>query len=113
MTTVAAPTAVVNLVVNQGDYWSQQITWKDSAGDLVDLTGYTAEMQARASASSTATVVDISDGDGITLGGDQGTILLELAATATAALAAGRSSNAPRRTVMPTPTGGLRPAPNR
>jgi hypothetical protein len=39
--------AIVNLTVEQGAYWDQPLLWKDSNGDPVDLTGYTADMQVR------------------------------------------------------------------
>ena len=57
-------------------------------GTPVDLSTYSAEMQVRANASSSTTIVSLTNGAGITLGAD-GTIALALSATATAAITAG------------------------
>ena len=69
----------------QGASWDYTLTWK-TAGTPVNLTGYTARMQVRASYDSGSAVVSLTSGTGITLGGTAGTVLLEMNATTTAAL---------------------------
>ncbi len=64
------------------------ITWKDSAGTAINLSGYTARMQVRETYSSTTPIVSLTNGAGITLGGAAGTIAIVISATTTAALAA-------------------------
>lgn len=60
------------------------LTWKDSAGDPIDLTGWSAAMQVRTEPRGTV-LADLSSGNGkITLGGAVGTIRLLVAATETA-----------------------------
>lgn len=73
----------------QGASFDYTLTWKTN-GTAVNLTGYSARMQVRQTADATATVLSISNGSGITLGGTAGTVLLEASATTTAALAAGQ-----------------------
>lgn len=70
----------------QGETWTRVIDWKDSDGDLVDLTGYSARLQFRR---GSALVLELASGDGITLGGTAGTITLTIDAEATADLEAG------------------------
>jgi hypothetical protein len=84
----------LNLEIDAGSYWSYTITWKDSAGNPVDLTGYQAQMQARPSVDSATvefslatpgnSLIPAPDGQ-ITLGGVDGTLLLELPASASSA----------------------------
>jgi hypothetical protein len=79
--------ASVDLSVEQGAYWDQQLVWKDANGDPVDLTGYTADMQVRENILSPTVIVELTtENDKITLGGALGTIDLVLTAAETAAL---------------------------
>ncbi len=72
----------------QGETFTRVITWKDSTGALVNLTGYTAKLQLRDTVS--ATVVDeFTDTTGLALGGAAGTITWTMTATETAALPVG------------------------
>jgi hypothetical protein len=58
-----------NLTIDQGAKLIWYVGYDDSNGDLVDLTGYTAKMQARQKASSSTTILDLSsDDDDIDLG---------------------------------------------
>ncbi len=54
-----------------------------------DLTGFSAALQVRETFDSTSTVVSLTNGTGITLGGTAGTIGVVIASTATAAIPAG------------------------
>lgn len=38
---------IYNFTINQGETFSKSVTWKDAAGVVVNLTGYTARMQLR------------------------------------------------------------------
>lgn len=73
-----------NLICPQGATFSKQLTWKiDDVA--VDLTTYSARMQVREKHSSTSTIVSLtSDAGDITLGGTEGTILIEIDADTTA-----------------------------
>lgn len=80
------PAAIHNITIEAGATFSWRITWKDDAGDPVDLSGYVARMQVRRSHSSDATIFALtSAGGGITLGGAAGTIDISISAAATAA----------------------------
>jgi len=79
-----------NFTIYQGGTFRYVITWKDENNTPINLTGYSAQMQARTSAASATTLLDISTASGgITLGGSAGTITLFLSAAATAALKEG------------------------
>ena len=83
------PAAKYDIALEQGASFSRTITWKDSDGNPVDLTGSTARMQVRtaiANRSTTAPLVDLTNGSGITLGGTAGTIVVNITAAQTAAL---------------------------
>jgi hypothetical protein len=82
--------ATHNFVCEQGATFSRQITWLDSNGAPLDLTGYTARMQVRATVDASSALFNLTSGAGdITLGGAAGTITIAISATATAAVAAG------------------------
>lgn len=73
----------------QGANFDYSLTWT-VAGSAVNLTGYSSRMQVRQYADSTATVLSLVNGTGITLGGTAGTIALSAVATATSAIEAGQ-----------------------
>ena len=74
----------------QGKRWLIELAWTDDAGDPIDLTGADCRMQLRARCAhddgTTAPLLDLSVGDGITLGDAEGTILTEVAAEDTEAI---------------------------
>jgi hypothetical protein len=79
-----------DLLIEQGATFSQVITYKE-AGVAVNLTGYTARMQVRASLESASALVELTTANSrIALGGTAGTITLSIAAADTAALTSGR-----------------------
>jgi hypothetical protein len=79
-----------DLLIEQGATYSQVITYKDN-GVAVNLTGYTARMQVRATLESASTLVELTTANSrIALGGAAGTITLTISATDTAGLTAGR-----------------------
>ncbi len=77
-----------NTVCEQGATYSRVLTWRDSSSVLVNLTGYTAEMDVRTSSRDLVVTLTTANGR-ISLGGSAGTITLTLSATETAALAPG------------------------
>ena len=77
-----------DIEINQGATYELTVTWKDSAGTAINLTGYSARMQVRETYSSASTIVSLTNGSGITLGGAAGTIAILISATTTAALTA-------------------------
>lgn len=80
-----------DMVIDQGATLSRTITWKDSAKAPINVTGYSARMQVRASVTATTTVIELTTANSrIALGGAAGTVTLTVSAADTAALAAGR-----------------------
>jgi hypothetical protein len=76
----------LDFLIPKGSTFSRTLTWKVS-GSPVNLTNYTARMQARTSAVSGTAVLDMTTANSkITLGGTAGTITLSLSATETAAI---------------------------
>jgi hypothetical protein len=72
----------------QGETFVRVITWKDSTGALVNLTGYTAKLELRDT--STQAVVDsFTDTTGLALGGALGTITWTMTAAETVLLPVG------------------------
>ena len=74
--------------VSRGETWSRTITWKDSGGSLVNLTGYAAKLVIKSTPSGTA-LLTLTESSGLTLGGAAGTIAWEMTAAQTAALPTG------------------------
>lgn len=77
-----------NITIYQGARWAKTIVWEDEDGNLVNLTGWTARMQARKQHwSSGEPLVELSTENGrITLDGAAGTISLEIDTATTTAL---------------------------
>lgn len=79
-----------DILIEQGATFSQVITYKD-VGVAVNLTGYTARMQVRATIEAATALIDLTTANGrIALGGAAGTITLSISAADTEALTAGR-----------------------
>lgn len=79
----------LNLTCYQGASFDYTLTW-NLGGSAVDLTNYSARMQVRASYDSHTTVLSLTSGSGITLGGTAGTIFIEANPTTTAAIPSGQ-----------------------
>ena len=84
--------ATVNLTIDQGGTFSRNITWKAGTPKVpVDLTGYTAALQVRGSASSASVLLSLTTSNGgITITPSVGKFTLNISATQTKRLAAGR-----------------------
>ena len=82
--------AVYDFEIDQGAYWSQLLLWQDQDGNPIDLSGYSAAMEIRQNVGDPdPPLVSLStSGGGITLGGQDGTVLLEIEAAVTATLPA-------------------------
>ena len=66
-----------NILADEGATFSRVVTWKNSAGALVNLTGYTAKMQIRESTDSPTVTLELSTANSkIVLGGALGTITI-------------------------------------
>ena len=79
---MSAPAETYDITADQGATYSIVITYKNSAGSPINLTGYTARMQLRASyASATASLTLTTENGRIALGGAAGTITLTVAAS--------------------------------
>ena len=77
-----------NFTIEQGATFNLLMTWRiDNVA--VNLTGYTARLQARIDVDETETILSLTTGAGITLGGAAGTITLDQTATQTALLPKG------------------------
>ena len=80
MSTVQPGTAP--LEAYQGATWEVDMTYRDSAGTIVDLSGYSAQMQVRTRQASTTVELTLSTANGrITLGSTSPNITLAVAAT--------------------------------
>jgi hypothetical protein len=72
--------AIYNITAYQGATYSLNMTWA-IGGTAVNLTNYTAAMQVRENAQATATILSLTNGSGITLGGTAGTIGIGVSAS--------------------------------
>lgn len=79
----------VNFTLDQGATFTQTLIYKDSEGVPVNLTGYTARSKARASLESNVIIWNLTNGNGITLGGSNGQITMTLDASTTASYVPG------------------------
>ena len=76
----------LDFLMPKGSTFSRTLTWKIS-GSAVNLTNYTARMQARASVTSATVVLDLTTANSkIVLGGTAGTITITVSAADTAAI---------------------------
>ena len=77
-----------NITVWQGADYDKTFT-ATQGGTAINWTGYTARMQVRDSSDATATLLSLTSGSGITLGGTAGTIAVAITSTQSAAIASG------------------------
>lgn len=78
------PVAQVDFNIYQGDDYLHSFIWQDDQGTPIDLTGYSARLQVRRKASDTEFILEITDLDGITLGGVAGTVDIQIPGAETA-----------------------------
>jgi hypothetical protein len=77
-----------DITAYQGADYDQSFT-VSQGGTALNWTGYTAQMQVREAADSTAYLLSLANGSGITLGGTVGTILVNISNAQSAAISAG------------------------
>jgi len=91
--------ANLNIKLTQGEDYRETWTWYDASGALVDLSGYTALLQAQSAYGAEDLLVNISTTPGahgeITLGGEAGTIEVHIEDTCSAAIAVSDSPGLP------------------
>lgn len=74
-----------NFTIEQGTTFSTTFQWKDSEGVPINLTGYTARLQARKSFSAPDALIDATTENGlIAIAPDTGEVVIELPASLTA-----------------------------
>lgn len=79
--------ATYNMTIEQGTTVAVDFQYRTTAGVVIDLTNYTARMQARPTVSSSVVVLDATTENGLlTVTGNTGTVTLGLTATQSAAL---------------------------
>jgi len=79
-----------SFTIDQGATWTLSLLYKDSAGTAINLTGYTAAMQFRQTASSTTAALSLTTGSGITITGATGAISIVASAAQTGAMEAAK-----------------------
>jgi hypothetical protein len=85
-----------NFAAEQGATFNPVLTYKDSSGSLVNLTGYTARMQVRENFQAPRVLIDMTtENGGITLGGSAGTLALLVTATVMASLHVPNTGSSP------------------
>lgn len=85
--------ATLNLTMYQGASFDYNLVWNTTVGTAttpVDLTSWSARMQVRTSYDANETVLSLTSGTGITLGGTAGSILIEATPVQTAAISSGQ-----------------------
>lgn len=76
-----------HLTIYQGATFRQNMIWQDNEQQPIDLTGYAARMMARTNVSASDPFLTLTtENGGITLGGEDGTILLVMTAGQTESL---------------------------
>lgn len=79
--------ATYNFSIDQGTTVSIQWAYRTAANAVIDLTSYTARLQARPTVSSAVTVMDCTTANGqLVVTGATGVVTLSLTATQSAAL---------------------------
>lgn len=72
-----------DITLDAGSTYQLSVLWKDDSAVAIDLTGYSARMHVRREIKDADTVLALSSGSGLTLGGSAGTIAIEIPAADT------------------------------
>lgn len=81
--------AQYRIVIQQGSTYDQTFLFKNKLTNTpIDFTGYSSRMQLRTSYDAASASISLDEGSGMTTGGDDGTIRIEMTPTQTAALPA-------------------------
>ena len=82
------PANIYDIICEQGTTFTRVVTYKDAAGNPVNLTSYTARMKVRSSRGASGFYLTLTNSQGITLESN-GEIEIVIPATATATVPAG------------------------
>lgn len=77
--------ADIDIILYQGKTVNFSVIWGGESP--IDVTGYLARMQARATPASATPFISLTQGSGISVGDTNGLFVISMSATATAALA--------------------------
>lgn len=80
---------VYNLTIEQGATFKRTFFWRDENGNLINLSGYSARMKIKQDPTQTTSIISLTNGAGITLGGAAGTIEVLIPDADTTGLVAG------------------------
>lgn len=79
-----------HFIIEQGATFKHTLTLKDSSDTVINLTGYSAEMDLKKNQDDSSDVITLTVANSrITMGGGAGTIVLEISASDTTSLAVG------------------------
>ncbi len=82
------PAAKIDLTIEQGTTYRQTFTWQDANGVPIDITGWTARMQIRATKESVTFLEELTTANaGIVIGGITGTVEIVITSAKTTAYA--------------------------
>lgn len=99
------PATYDGFVVYKGATFEQVLYCKDPCGNAIDLTGYSASMQAKFSLDDADPFLDLTtENGGIVLGADAGTVSITMAADDTAAID-GASTDCPYNVLLTSGSG--------
>jgi hypothetical protein len=77
------PAGNYDIYIEQGATLSLPIIWKDSDGNVINITGYTARMQVRQTRPSTTVLLSATTENGkLVIDGSNGKVTISLSATA-------------------------------
>lgn len=77
------PFVTKNFNIDQGATFTFDIVWKDSNNAVIDLTGYSAKMQARDQAGGKQLCFTLTHTDGISINGPEGKVTVTISAERT------------------------------
>jgi hypothetical protein len=89
-TKIKSATAYVDYEEFEGDTLEMSFTWKDSAGDVIDISAYTAAMDIKASSADVTSLLTLTNGSGITLAATSPNLLVTVTNVQTATLGKGK-----------------------
>jgi len=79
-----------HFIIEQGATFKHTLTLKDASDSLINLTGYSAEMDLRKNQDDSSEVITLTVANNrITMGGSAGTVVLEISASDSSALLVG------------------------
>ena len=79
-----------HFIIEAGATFKHTLTLKDSSDTVINLTGYSAEMDLRKNQDDSSEIITLTVANSrVTMGGAAGTIVLEFSATDTASLSVG------------------------